>query len=163
MFAWLHLCGECLCSVKGLHLGASYSTLFTGRCLFLSVFQKIKTMMHIFHTPKWTLISGARRPGRRSASPWKFYPMCWKNIMVTNSSSQIETSFQQAVRAQTVCVLTCWQWGKACKRVYRTFAFSAYVMLLQCLAHRCALCLVYTCCFVARLQFCFSMSHVVCL
>lgn len=72
---------------------------------FLSVFQKIKTTTRICPTPKWTLTSGVRRPGRRSASPWRSSQMSWRNITATNSSSQIETSSQQEVSAATVCAV----------------------------------------------------------
>lgn len=54
-------------------------------------------MMHTCPTLKWTQTSGVKRPGRRNASPWRSSPMSLRNIMATNSSSQIETSFQLEV------------------------------------------------------------------
>lgn len=79
-------------------------------------FQKTKTMTRTCPTPKWTLTSGVRRPGRRNASPWRSSLMSWRNITATNSSSPTETSFQPEVRAVNVLIPDCHH-GDGCSQI----------------------------------------------
>lgn len=59
--------------------------------------QTTRTTMPICPTLKWTQTSGARRPERRSALPWKSSPTCWRSIMGINSSFQTGTWSPQEV------------------------------------------------------------------
>lgn len=50
--------------------------------------QITRTTMLTCPTPKWTQTSGARRPERRSVSPWRSSQTFWRSIMGINSSFQ---------------------------------------------------------------------------
>lgn len=111
VYASFWLCHEDSQDIVPFELNVIKYTFFMSySLLFLSVFQKTRTTMHTCPTPKWTLTSGVRRPGRRNVLPWRSSLMSWRNITATNSLSQIEILFQQEV--STVCVI------HACTHMY---------------------------------------------
>lgn len=59
--------------------------------------QITRTTMLTCLTPKWTRTSGARRPERRSALPWRSSLTYWRSIMGINSSFQTGTWSPQEV------------------------------------------------------------------
>lgn len=58
------------------------------KAVFVFVLQKTRTMTHICPTLKWSQNSGAKRPERRNALPWRSFLMFSRSIMGINSSFQ---------------------------------------------------------------------------
>lgn len=99
--------------------------------------QTTRTMTLTCPTPKWTLTSGARRPGRRSVLPWRSSPTSSRSIMGINSSFQTGTWSPQEVSSLSGSVVTLW-W-MSCRSVLLVLSvqrwhgvFVAHVMYLCC-------------------------------